>query len=269
MNKKMFKEFYTKLTEGIDLSHATLDIISSGDDFYARQVIKAIEGNGGRCFHTNFYNEDLLTTDIVISHIKIAKNIGVTGILLQLPFPEQVDMARVEDCMCPSLDVDCISPVNLGLLMCKRQFVYPTVISACLLTLDKLEVNLKGKDICIIGGGRVGRSLSLVLIDKGATVTVCDINTEFIEDYSKKADIVIVAIGSPEFIGHEYLAPYTNVLDVGCNLVKNGVVGDVSRVDMHNMYVTPVPGGIGKITMACLIRNLYYLKCAQDAGMEV
>lgn len=182
----------------------------------------------------------------------------IDGILVQLPLPKHIDSTKVIERIAPSKDVDGFHPYNVGRL-CQR---IPTLRACTPYGIIKLcesaKINLKGKHAVIVGASNiVGRPMALEFLLAGATTTITHRFTENLRQYVEMADILVVAVGKPAFIPGDWIKPGAVVIDVGINRTDNGLVGDV-EFDVAKdraSYITPVPGGVGPMTVAMLMSN--------------
>lgn len=189
---------------------------------------------------------------------ELNKNEAIDGILVQLPLPEQIDSTKVIEAIRPDKDVDGFHPYNVGRL-CQR---IPT-LRACtpygvMKLLEYTQLDLYGKHAVIVGASNiVGRPMALELLLAGCTVTVTHRFTQDLPHHIRQADILIVAVGKPEFIQGEWIKEGAVVIDVGINRVDGKLVGDVEYeiASNHAGYITPVPGGVGPMTVAMLMQN--------------
>ena len=186
----------------------------------------------------------------------------VDGILVQLPLPPSVDQAAVIDAIDPSKDVDGFHPYNFGLLATGRARFVPCTPLGIQRILQHYEIEIAGQHVVIVGRSTlVGRPLALLLLQKGgggdATVTVCHSRSRNLPDLTRTADILVVAIGRPEFVDASMVRPGAVVIDVGINRRDGRLVGDVAYEEVSRVAgaITPVPGGVGPMTVAMLLSN--------------
>ncbi len=186
----------------------------------------------------------------------------VHGILVQLPLPKQIDETVVLDAVSPWKDVDCFHPENVGRLSQGRPRFLPCTPHGVQVLLMRTGVPIDGAHAVVIGRSEiVGKPLALMLVQKGiganATVTICHSRTKHLADICRSADILIAAIGKPEFVTADMVKPGAVVIDVGINRVDGKLVGDVKydEVFPKASHITPVPGGVGPMTIAMLLRN--------------
>jgi methylenetetrahydrofolate dehydrogenase (NADP+)/methenyltetrahydrofolate cyclohydrolase len=192
----------------------------------------------------------------------------VHGILVQLPLPDHVDAARLLDAIDPAKDVDGFHPVNVGRLSIGADGLIPCTPLGCMMLLDTVVPELRGKHAVVIGKSNiVGKPVALLLLERECTVTVTHIVTQGLADIVRTADIVVAAAGAPHLVRGDWIRPGAIVIDVGISrrIVPDGravILGDCAAHEMdHAAAVTPVPGGVGPMTIACLLSNT--MKAAQ------
>jgi methylenetetrahydrofolate dehydrogenase (NADP+) / methenyltetrahydrofolate cyclohydrolase len=195
----------------------------------------------------------------------------VTGILVQLPLPDQIDEDRVIRAIDPAKDVDGFHPLNAGLLLQGSPVLVPATPAGIMEILDAYEVELQGARSVVIGRSNiVGKPISLLLLQRHATVTICHSRTRDLPAVAREADILVAAIGKAEFVTRDMVKPGAAVIDVGINRVDDRLVGDVaSDVAEVAGLLTPVPGGVGPMTIAALLRNTVRAAKHQLAGSVV
>ena len=181
----------------------------------------------------------------------------VTGILVQLPLPDQIDEERVIRAIDPAKDVDGFHPLNAGLLLQGNPVLVPATPAGIMEILDAYEVELQGANAVVIGRSNiVGKPVSLLLLQRHATVTICHSRTRDLAAVSRGADVLVAAIGKAGFVTRDMVKPGAAVIDVGINRVDDRLVGDVDAgVAEVAGLMTPVPGGVGPMTIAALLRN--------------
>lgn len=189
------------------------------------------------------------------------------GILVQLPLPPQINEQRILDAIDPAKDVDCFHPTNVGLLVQGRPRFLPCTPHGVLQLLHRNNISAQGKSVVIVGRSEiVGKPLANMFIQKdfalgssavNATVTLCHSRTENLAEVTKTADILVAAIGKAEFITADMVKKNAVVIDVGINRTDAGLVGDVAFESVSTIasHITPVPGGVGPLTIAMLLRN--------------
>jgi methylenetetrahydrofolate dehydrogenase (NADP+) / methenyltetrahydrofolate cyclohydrolase len=205
---------------------------------------------------------------------KLNADADVNGILVQLPLPPQINTARVIASINPDKDVDGFHPLNAGRLMSGLPALVPCTPIACLKLITTIHKSLVGIDALMIGRSHiVGNPLSQVLLNENATVTVAHTETRHLPDLCKRAELMCVAIGCAEFIRGDWIKPGATVIDVGINRVtvggKSRIVGDVKFSEAVEVAgaITPVPGGVGPMTIVCLLVNTLRAACMQ-AGLS-
>lgn len=186
-------------------------------------------------------------------------NDAIDGILVQLPLPPQINEATIIDAIHPDKDVDGFHPYNIGRLTQRNPLLRPCTPWGIIMLLDHIGETYKGRNAVVVGASNiVGRPMSLELLLAGATTTVCHRFTSDLEAHVRRADIVVVAVGNPGIVRGEWIKPGATVIDVGINRQQNGsLTGDVDFVSASERaaWITPVPGGVGPMTVAVLLRN--------------
>jgi methylenetetrahydrofolate dehydrogenase (NADP+) / methenyltetrahydrofolate cyclohydrolase len=182
---------------------------------------------------------------------------GVDGILVQLPLPPGLDEARVTQSVLPVKDVDGFHPVNQGHLLLDTPLHVPATAAGCMELLHEFGVPLEGRDAVVVGRSQiVGKPMSLLLLAANATVTICHSRTTDLAAHTRRADVLVAAVGRPSLITPDMVKPGAAVVDVGINRGERGLVGDVDP-DVAEVagWLTPVPGGVGPMTIALLLRS--------------
>ncbi|NLB83878.1 MAG: bifunctional methylenetetrahydrofolate dehydrogenase/methenyltetrahydrofolate cyclohydrolase FolD [Synergistaceae bacterium] len=182
----------------------------------------------------------------------------VHGILVQLPLPDQIDEEKVIAAIKPEKDVDGFSPVNMGRLMAGMAAIEPCTPKGIMRLLEASGIEMAGKEAVVIGRSNiVGKPIALMLLAKNATVTVCHSRTKDLAEHVKRADILVAAVGRPRFVTADMVKDGVVVIDVGINRLEEGLVGDVDfeGVSEKASWITPVPGGVGPMTIAMLLEN--------------
>ncbi len=209
------------------------------------------------------------TTDELLALIdRLNTDPGTHGILVQLPLPPQIDAQRVLDAVTPLKDVDCFHAENVGLMVQGRPRFLPCTPSGCQQLLIHAAIETAGKHAVVLGRSEiVGKPMAMLLVQKGqaadATVTVCHSRTRNLAEIIRQADILVAAIGKPNFVTADMVKPGATVIDVGINRVGEKLVGDVDFEAVKEVAgaITPVPGGVGPMTIAMLLQNT--LRAAQ------
>jgi methylenetetrahydrofolate dehydrogenase (NADP+)/methenyltetrahydrofolate cyclohydrolase len=199
--------------------------------------------------------EDLLVTEIG----KLNRNPAVHGILLQLPLPVHFNAERAAQSVIPEKDVDGLTWPSLGALVAGRATFEPCTPAGVMALLKRSGVALEGSNAVVVGRSViVGKPMALMLMAGGATVTVCHSRTRDLAEHTRRADILVAAIGKPRFITRDMVKPGATVIDVGINRLPDGkLAGDVDYAGVRETagWITPVPGGVGPMTVAMLIAN--------------
>ena len=187
---------------------------------------------------------------------------SVTGVILQLPLPEGIDVRRIQSTISPFKDVEGVNPANMGWIIYGRPVLAPCTALAVKELVEYTKVDLYGKEVVMVGHSDiVGKPVSLLLLDKFATVSVCHIGTSdagMLETHVRRAEILIVAVGKANLIPGDWIKEGAIVIDVGINRVGDKIVGDVEfeSAKERACWITPVPGGVGPVTTAMLLRNV-------------
>jgi methylenetetrahydrofolate dehydrogenase (NADP+)/methenyltetrahydrofolate cyclohydrolase len=233
-------------------------------DVYVRRQKKRFSDLGIQ--YTFLHLDAATTTEGLLTHIDfLNSNPMVSGIILTLPLPDGITAHTIQERVVPAKDVEGVNPANLGRLIYNRHAVGPCTALAVLEAIESTGVDIEGKNVCIVGHSDiVGKPVGLCLLRALATITTCHIATRDLARHTREADIVVVAVGKPGLVCGDMISEGTIVIDVGINRVDNGIVGDVSydAVAAKASWITPVPGGIGPITVAMLARNT--LVCARQ-----
>jgi len=182
----------------------------------------------------------------------------VSGILVQLPLPKHIDKQKVIETIHPSKDVDGFHPMNVGNLSSGYQSSVPCTPLGCYLLIKKIEPNLSGKKAVIIGRSNLnGKPMTQLLLKENCTVTITHSKTVSLKNECLKADIIVAAVGIPELVKGDWVKKDAIVIDVGINKTDKGIIGDVAfdEVSKNAKALTPVPGGVGPMTIACLLKN--------------
>lgn len=182
----------------------------------------------------------------------------IHGILVQLPLPAHIDEDDILEAIAPHKDVDGFHPTNVGRMVVGKEALVPCTPHGCMVLLDEIGLDLTGKEAVVVGRSNiVGKPIALMLLERNATVTVCHSRTVNLPEVVGRADVLIVAVGRPEMVKGAWLKPGAVVVDVGINRVDGRLVGDVEYESAAETAsaVTPVPGGVGPMTIAMLLEN--------------
>ena len=183
---------------------------------------------------------------------------SVSGILVQLPLPKHIDKQKVIEAIMPEKDVDGFHPMNVGNLSSGYESSIPCTPLGCYLLIKKIEPNLNGKKAVIIGRSNLnGKPMTQLLLKENCTVTITHSKTKDLKGECLKGDIIVAAVGIPELVKGDWIKKDAIVIDVGINKTEKGIVGDVAFDEVSKVAkaLTPVPGGVGPMTIACLLKN--------------
>lgn len=233
---------------------------NSASQIYVRNKIKA-------CERVGFYSETIrldenITEENLLSEIKkLNNNSNVDGILVQLPLPEHIDELNIVNAISAEKDVDGFHTTNIGKMMIGDESGFlPCTPAGVIQMFEEYNIDLKGKDVLVIGQSNiVGKPMTLLLIKKRATVQVCNSKTKNLSEKLQKADVIVAAAGSPKLIKATDVKEGVVIIDVGINRVDGKLCGDVDfeEVSKKASFITPVPGGVGPMTIAMLIKNTF------------
>ena len=193
---------------------------------------------------------------------KLNSDNSVNGIIIQMPLPAHIDYRKISQFIDPDKDIEGMHPANIGKLLFGKAKLIPCTAASAMELINSSGIELYGKEAVVVGHSEiVGKPLALLLLDKFATVTVCHIGTSKagkLEEHVKKAEVLIVAVGRAGLIKGEWVKEGAVVIDVGINRVADKIVGDVEfeAAEKRAAYITPVPGGVGPLTVTMLMRNL-------------
>ena len=192
----------------------------------------------------------------------------VSGILVQLPLPKHIDKRKVIETILPGKDVDGFHPINVGILSSGYDSSIPCTPLGCYLLLKKVEKNLNGKHAIMIGRSNLnGKPMTQLLLKENCTVTIVHSKTKDLKAECSRADIIIAAVGKPKLVKGDWVKKGAIVIDVGINKTDSGLVGDVDFEEVSKVAkaITPVPGGVGPMTIACLLNNT--IECFKKAQL--
>lgn len=248
------KETYPRLPK--------LVVILVGDNQASQTYVRNKERG---CQYIGIESE-ILRHDASFSEIELLQEINdlniddtVDGILVQLPLPQHINEEKVLDAIVPSKDVDGFHPENVAKLFLGQHSLVPCTPKGMMVLLEEINYDLAGKEVVIVGRSNiVGKPVALLCLQKNATVTIAHSQTKDLKAVCSRADVLIAAIGKPKFFNHEYVKDGAVVLDVGINRDENNkLCGDVDFDDVKDKVsaITPVPGGIGPMTITMLMKN--------------
>ena len=241
-----------------------LAVILVGDDpasqVYVRNKEKACIAAG---MHSEVYRlpQETSEEELLARIDKLNKDDNIHGILVQLPVPKHIDEDKVIDAISVDKDVDGFSPANVGALLIGKEAFEPCTPCGCIELIKTTGIEISGKKAVVVGRSNiVGKPIAIMLLRENATVTICHSRTKDLKKELQDADIIVAAVGKAGFITADMIKPGAVVIDVGINRMENGkLTGDVDQNTLKEMdfdcYLTPVPGGVGPMTITMLMRN--------------
>ena len=240
-------------------------------EVYVRNKGKTAESIGFKSVHFSLSAD--ASQDDVLARVKaLNADKSIHGILVQMPLPKQISEIAVLDTLDPAKDVDALTPLNAGLLVSGRADLVSCTPAGVMMLLKHYGIDPAGKDVVVIGRSLLfGKPSAQLFLAANATVTMAHSRTRDLPSVVRGADIVVVAIGKPDFVKGDWIKPGAVVIDVGINRVdgeggKTKIVGDVAYDEAAKVagFITPVPGGVGAMTIVCLMRNTLIAACAQN-----
>ena len=237
-------------------------VIQVGDNpasnVYIKQKAKMAEYVGYGYTHLKFPED--ITEEVLLNEIdRLNKDDRIHGILVQMPIPNHIDTNLIQNAVSPEKDVDGLSDVNAGKLFHGKDALFSCTPYGVMEILKRYDIKVEGKHTVIVGRSNlVGKPMSTMLTNAGATVTLCHSKTKDLQMHTKMADILIVCVGKPKMITTDMVSEGTVVVDVGINRLDDGLCGDVDFDNVADKcaYITPVPGGVGPMTVAMLGQNV-------------
>lgn len=239
-------------------------IIVGGDpasQIYVRNKVKA-------CESINIYSEkydlpeDTLESDLLALIEKLNADEKINGILVQLPLPQHINESAVLDTISPNKDVDSFHLYNVGALVTGNAVFAPCTPAGVRVMLEEMHIDVEGKEAVVVGRSNiVGKPMAMLLLEMNATVTICTSRTKDLASHTRRADILVVATGRAKMITADMVKPGATVIDVGINRTNEGkLVGDVDFDSVKEVagYITPVPGGVGPMTITMLLKNTVF-----------
>ena len=261
--KQELQDKINKISESLKLV-----VIQVGDapasNVYIKNKKKLCEELGILCEHKKFL--EITEQDLIQEIDNLNNDKTVTGILVQLPLPPEIDETKIIEKISPLKDVDGLTSQNMGKLFTGNKALVPCTALGIIKMLEYLNIDLQGLNVTVVGRSKlVGLPLIALLLNKNCTVTVCHSKTKNLPEKTKKADALIVAVGQKELITKDYVKDDAIVIDVGINRYQNKLYGDCNFNELlpKCKYITPVPGGVGPLTVIMLINNIieaYYLQ---------
>ena len=261
--KKEILEIKKKINKSPGLS-----VILIGDSAPSQIYVKNKEKNSREVGITSEvikYAKEVKESDILKKIEELNNNVNVSGILVQLPLPDHINKEKIINAIKPSKDVDGFHPINVGNLSSGYKAIVPCTPLGCLLLIKKVEKNLTGKHAVIIGRSNLnGKPMAQLLLKEDCTVSIVHSKTKDLKSECQKADILVAAVGVANLVKGDWVKKDSIIIDVGINKVAGKIVGDVDfeQVKEKVKAITPVPGGVGPMTIACLLKNT--LECFKD-----
>ncbi|KKM06695.1 hypothetical protein LCGC14_1741410 [marine sediment metagenome] len=269
IKEKLIKEIEELKKQGITPS---LSAIQVGDDpgtgVYVRAQQRSCE-KIGLGYELHQFKKDVSQKELRDFIARLNEDTGVSGIILQMPLPSQLDGRILQGMIDPKKDAEGVSPANMGMVVYGKPLLAPCTAMAVMELINSVGVKLYGKEAVVVGHSDiVGKPTALLLLDKFVTTSVCHIATGergTLPQYVSQAEILIVAVGKANLVKGEWVKEGAIVIDVGINRVEGKIVGDVEFevAKKRASYITPVPGGVGAVTTAMLLKN-----CVQAAKLQ-
>lgn len=262
--KKLNKEISTILKKKIASfpTSPKLNIIQIGDNsasnVYIKRKIKYAEEIGAKVEVINFPS-DILESDVIQLINKANEDKQVNGIIVQLPIPENLNLSKIINEISPAKDVDGLTAKNIYKLVCNDPSgLVPATARGVVTLLQKNNIEISGQKVLVIGRSLlVGKSMALYFLNQNATVTICHSQTKNLKEHTKNADIIVVATGNPGLLNDEIIGENQVIVDVGISIVEGKIFGDADIVEEDKIQaISPVPGGVGPMTVASLFENL-------------
>jgi len=232
-----------------------------GSEAYVKSHKNAAE-NLGIVYQLHRLGLDTTEAQLIDSIKALNADKGVSGIIVQMPLPSGIDYKKISNFISPDKDIEGMHPVNIGRIVFGKAAILPCTAAAVMELLKETGIDLYGKEVVVVGHSEiVGKPLALLLLEKFATVTVAHIGTSKagkLEEHVRRAEVLIVAVGKAGLIKGEWIREGAVVIDVGINRVGDKIVGDVEfeGASSKASWITPVPGGVGPLTVTILMRNL-------------
>lgn len=225
---------------------------------YVNMKIKACE-RVGMDFDLKALQENITEAELLSLIKDYNTDQNISGVLVQLPLPRHIDTKMILEAIDPNKDVDGFHPLNIGKLCTQKESFLPATPMGVMRLLEHYHIGIKGKDVAVIGASNIiGKPLSMLMLNAGASVSVCHILTKDISFYTQNADIVCVGVGKPDLIKASMLKKGAVVVDIGINHLNDGrIVGDVDFTNAQKVagFITPVPKGVGPMTIVSLLEN--------------
>ena len=262
--KEIRKQIFEEVTK-LKSKHKvvpTITTIKIGKDPSSELYLKLRDN---ACKEVGIYSNHLefdenISEDRVINAInKLNSDINIHGILIQYPAPNHISQDKLMSIIHPKKDVEGFNPYNMGRTLLGNEHIIPCTPFSVLTIIEHENIDLKGKDVAIVNHSNVvGKPLATLLLNRNATVAVCHVFTRDLKQYTSKADILVTAAGIPKLITKDHVKENAFVIDVGIIETNEGICGDVDfdKVKEKSYKITPVPGGVGPVTIACSLKNM-------------
>ena len=259
--KKVKEDSLKELKRNFSEIKSSLAVIQIGDDFASNKYIKQKE-KLAKELNVDFNHikiEESTTEELcsIINNLNEDKN--TNGIIIQLPLPKEIDYDTIRNTIDPNKDVDGVTDKNIvRLINNDKDVLIPCTALGIMKILDYYNINLKGLDVTIIGRSiHIGKALYSLMLNRDATVTLCHSKTKDIKKHTKNSDLIVTSVGKADFIHQDMIKDDAIIIDVGFNYKDNKICGDVSDDVKNYKYLTPVPGGVGQMTVYSIYENLY------------
>lgn len=268
LKSQRLKDFVKNLIDQKKQPHFC--VINIGDNAASKVYIRAKTRMAEKIgiLQENIQLPKTVSEDEVVALIKkLNADPEINGVMVQLPAPDHINVKRLMDTIDPEKDVDCLTPTNIGRLWEGDHFVEPATAAGIISLLEEYDIDLTGKKAVIIGRSNiVGKPLAALLLEKNASVSILHSKTDNLSDYTRQADLLIAAVGQPELVKADMVKPGAIVIDVGINRIDNHLVGDVAFDEVKEVasLITPVPGGVGPLTVESLMEQVVKLAKRQD-----
>ncbi len=265
--KKLASKIQSEIKKEVDLFKQAsitpgLAVIMIGDDAASRVYVRK---KAEACKEVGIYSvvhemPENIKEETILNTIKLMnENSNINGILVQLPLPSHINQTKILEAIDPKKDVDGFHPFNIGRLVLNLDSFVPCTPLGIMKIFEEYKIDLEGKNVCIVGASNiVGKPMLALLLNANATVDICHIYTKDLKSHTKRADIVIIGVGKAGLITEDMVKDDAIVIDIGINRLENGKIsGDVDfeNVSKKCSYITPVPGGVGPMTIAMLLSN--------------
>lgn len=267
--QELSKQIKTSFLGEVMAKRPSLAVIIVGENSASKVYVRNKEKACNECnFKSSIYALKEETSELEVLKLieSLNENDDIDGILVQLPLPKHINEENIFSAIAPEKDVDCFNPINVGkFYLNKDRFTIPCTANGCIKLIKTVTEDLTGKNAVVIGRSNiVGKPTAQLLLEENCSVTILHSKSKDIDNLISLADIVVVAVGKPRFLKAKNIKDGSIIIDVGINRLEDGsLCGDVDFEEFKNKncYITPVPKGVGPMTVACLLENT--LKCAK------